>query len=661
LDSQKRAFNKLGWPYIGISLHNNNLRVCVCCEAIVNGETIVMYTWIIQTMCKMEPRWCCSNLKIIFGDGFITPRLLRNLGIESSCVLHGDFFHLLNEVWPNKDNFGAAAYATIKKYLRVMLRSKTIEEWNRAYNKARLLLIHLPLQLELLDKIHNNPRYYSGYYIRTLPCNLQRKGDVPAEQNHSSNVSHLGDGATWSLMQQVKSGLQRQQQHHISNLTLETNHWFDAFHCQTESSSGCVETMLAKQSLATWPFVHIWKVSCNAVLNFQSETINDSHYVWPIAEVRTLENTVVFAKNERCICQSRLDYDGQCNHELCVEFKFNVHHFNSRWYSTKVYNQIHPRNIPTLPVEMIDMLSSQTRERIMEMETMESSIEFGLPVSHGTAVTEKITYAEMLDAAKALISTVQNNQSQMKSVLESITDWTNELRKDKDISISFQSQSIPSQENNLGALSNSQPRASITALPHWKCMNKRLKPGHEYHGSQNIARTPALKMICEDAHFASKYKPPNKKKVTKVSKTKTCELCGGKKHFQYNCPYLCEDGLDGTGIACQSKCKSSRDKICNELNRINNFVKTRPDGDCRVILPSMPKTVRGLQIHNKFYILFDPNNLNKDITNVCVECTIIDQGGMKNPTYTKVLFKPVHVGRFVSRSQSNLVCSWMTS
>ena len=292
---------------------------------------------------------------------------------------------------------------------------------------------------------------------------------------------------------------------------------------------------------------------------------------------------------------------------------------------------------------------------------MESSIESGLPVSHGTAVTEKITYAEMLDAAKALISTVQNNQSKMKSVLESITDWTNELRKDKDISISFQSQSIPSHENNLGALSHTQPRASITALPHWKNMNKRLKPGHEYHGSHNITRTPALKMICKDAHFASKYKTPNKKKVTKVSKTKTCELCGGKKHFQYNCPYLCEDGLDGTGIACQSKCKSSRDKICNELNRINNFVKTRPDGDCRVILPSMPKTVRGLQIHNKFYILFDPNNLNKDITNVCVECTIIDQGGMKNPTYTKVLFKPVHVGRFVSRSQSNLVCSWMTT
>ena len=135
-------------------------------------------------------------------------------------------------------------------------------------------------------------------------------------------------------------------------------------------------------------------------MNYHSETMNNIHYVWPIEEVRTLENTVVFAKGERCSCQSRLDYDGQCNHELCVEFKFNVHHFNSRWYTTKVYNQIYPRNIPTLPVEMIDMLSSQTRQRMIEMETNESSIETVVPVPHGTAVTEKVTYAAMLDAAK---------------------------------------------------------------------------------------------------------------------------------------------------------------------------------------------------------------------------------------------------------------------
>jgi len=99
---------------------------------------------------------------------------------------------------------------------------------------------------------------------------------------------------------------------------------------------------------------------------------------------------------------------------------------------------------------MIDMLSSQTRERIIEMETMESSIETDLRVPHGTAVTENVTYAAMLDAAKELLSTVQNNQSQMKRVFESITDWKNHLRKDKEVSLSFHSKYLPSHENNQG-------------------------------------------------------------------------------------------------------------------------------------------------------------------------------------------------------------------
>ena len=181
------------------------------------------------------------------------------------------------------------------------------------------------------------------------------------------------------------------------------------FQCKTLSGSAGVETMMAKQSLATWPFKHIWIVSCKAVMNYQSETINNIHYVWPVDELRSLENSVVFAKDERCSCQSRLDYDGQCNHELCVEFKFNVHHFNSRWYTTKVYNQIYPRNTPTLAVEMIDMLSSQTRERMIEMESNESCIETVVPETGNITYaaietvqhdTEKVTYCGMLDAAK---------------------------------------------------------------------------------------------------------------------------------------------------------------------------------------------------------------------------------------------------------------------
>ena len=121
---------------------------------------------------------------------------------------------------------------------------------------------------------------------------------------------------------------------------------------------------------------------------------------------------------------------------------------------------------------------------------------------------------------------------------------------------------------------------------------------------------------------------------------------------------MCEDDIEGKGIACQFKIKESREAIIYELYR-TTFLKRRSPGDARPVLPSMPKKIRGLQIHNKFYVSFDEALLNNDITNICIECTIIDQGGLKNPDYTKVLFKPVHVNKFVNSSQTNLVCSWM--
>ena len=114
LDAQKRAFNAMGWPYIGIALFNNEMMVCVCCEAICQSETIEMYTWIILTIMLLEPRWNTSKLRMIFGDGFITQSLLQNLKIVDTCLLHGDYFHLLNEIWPKSEKFGTQAFSLIK-------------------------------------------------------------------------------------------------------------------------------------------------------------------------------------------------------------------------------------------------------------------------------------------------------------------------------------------------------------------------------------------------------------------------------------------------------------------------------------------------------------------------------------------------------------------
>ena len=132
-----------------------------------------------------------------------------------------------------------------------------------------------------------------------------------------------------------------------------------------------------------------------------------------------------------------------------------------------------------------------------------------------------------------------------------------------------------------------------------------------------------------------------------------------KKHFQYNCPKFCYDEVDGKGIACQFKIQESRDAISNELSR-QTSIKKRTEEDTRCVLPNMPKKIRGLQIHNKYFVKFDPSFINKDVVNICIECTVIDEGGLKNDLYTKVLFRPSDVSRFVLGSNTNLVISWMT-
>lgn len=96
-------------------------------------------------------------------------------------------------------------------------------------------------------------------------------------------------------------------------------------------------------------------------------------------------------------------------------------------------------------------------------------------------------------------------------------------------------------------------------------------------------------VLCDDAQFVSTYKAPNRNKVAKVKGTNTCELCGGKNYFQFNCLYLCDDDIDGNGIVCQLKIKKSREVICNEIYR-TTYVKHCPGCDTRIVMPNMPKT-----------------------------------------------------------------------
>jgi hypothetical protein len=209
LDAQKRQYNSSGWPYIAPVVKDNEMKVAVAAESIVTEETHEFYIWILQSMTSIEPRFQLSNIRLVFADQKITPTVLHDLGIEDTCTLRGDFYHLLNEVWP--DHYHPSVYPTIKKFLAAMLLSKTQEEWEGAYECASLVLVSRPRMKSALDDIYNSVEQYAGFFLRSIEGNLMMNGDVSAEQNHSGVVAYLGEGAAFAVAEQMTHLLKRQQ------------------------------------------------------------------------------------------------------------------------------------------------------------------------------------------------------------------------------------------------------------------------------------------------------------------------------------------------------------------------------------------------------------------------------------------------------------------
>ena len=180
-DAQARSHNRFGWPYMALVVKDMDMKIATTCEAIIITEDLDMYSWVLRSLSDMEPRWKLCDISLIFGDQRITPKLLKMLHIEDSCVLRGDYYHLMKEVFPQKEFFGTNWMKIIEKDLRKMLLSSKEKEWNNSYQSIAEKLQSDPAKLAKLDKIKSNPSYYAGYYLKKIGGHIEVNGSVPAE------------------------------------------------------------------------------------------------------------------------------------------------------------------------------------------------------------------------------------------------------------------------------------------------------------------------------------------------------------------------------------------------------------------------------------------------------------------------------------------------
>ena len=202
-------------------------------------------------MATLVKQWNVSKLRIIYGDGFVTKSILHKLNITNTCILHGDYWHLIHKILPRPENFGTTTFCLIKPYVEMMISSDTKAQWDLGYSQARRVIISKPRELSLLEKIYGDPEYYGGYYLRTLVCNLKSLGSVSVEQNHAANVRHLGKGAHWCIAEQCSHLLEKHQENTKKFNNIEIDWWYKFVYCkETYIDDDNDEDMKARECLA---------------------------------------------------------------------------------------------------------------------------------------------------------------------------------------------------------------------------------------------------------------------------------------------------------------------------------------------------------------------------------------------------------------------------
>ena len=351
LDAQKRGHNSYNWPYIGPVIKDHNLKIGLVAESIVIAEDLDTYAWILRSMSEMEPRWKLADIRVIFGDQFITPTLLINLGIQNSCLLRGDYYHLMKEVWPTSENFGSGVMAVIGKWLQVMISSPNILECERAYQLAATFLKTDPRKLNKLKKIHNNSSYYCGYVLRAIRCNLKSQGSVPAEQNHSSVIAYLGKGnASSSIMVHASQLMKRAQEHSKQRKEQDNRSQVNVYKYTSKLLGQLgIDDTLARKSLSPYAYKMLYLPSSQRASYMMSDinTCDNSINVWPAGLDKTLTNCFKMRPGNICHCQFKIDWGVQCAHELCADKKFILSKFDSRWLQTHVFLMKNPHLSPT--------------------------------------------------------------------------------------------------------------------------------------------------------------------------------------------------------------------------------------------------------------------------------------------------------------------------
>lgn len=640
LDSQKRQYNVANWPYIAPVVKDENMKVRVACESICCEESHNLYAWVLSSMSTMEPQFQLSEVRLIFADQLITTALLDVLNISESCILRGDYHHLMNEVWPEKFGKGPF-YQHLRPHLDCMLKG-TQTEWEQAYQDASDILIGDAEKFSRLEEIYKNPRYYAAWYLRKIEGNLLLAGSVPAEQNHSSTTARLGKGAAWSVVKHVERLIARQQD--IMKQRREEDNRLYVFADRYKSdlngpNKGPDE--LARKELSQYGFKELYRKAHRRAIKLQFYCCdNGDRKVLPAGgDPHCADIVFTIPEGSRCMCDNRIAFDYQCDHERCVDGKLLLEKYNSRWLQNRIYDQRNPSSASTStrgPVNLnvvTNAVNNNNSGVPNEDEDMPQGQDSGSENEEGEP--QRIRYSQAKEEFEVLLRLASTDFQAMASISSTVCTMTERLRNKQSVNVIFETVVANNNGNQTSASCDPIPgtlNASTNAGNHI-----RLRSRNEMASNFVRAVVRRVGAHSSDRDFIT----------TGATTTRACGICRMGGHKRGNCPTLAV--YEKPALAFYNlPIRMELAKQLSDPAAFHNYV--RADNDYRPVSQTLPVGMKGVVIH---FRLVDPNMKAEP----CLECTCLMAKAEKHARYSRSLFSLSIIARFMVKGQSTIVVS----
>ena len=440
-----------------------------------------------------------------------------------------------------------------------------------------------------------------------------------------------------------------------------------------------VDDALAKKSLSPYCYKIHYVTSSKRAKRLQSyrDSVNGNVSVWPSGETQTISNSFILGKDKDCICQTKIDFDIQCEHELVYDGRFMVNRYSSRWLHNHVFLEKYPElsatrltsantiNEEYAEIQQTDLVVEDNIIDVdLEHDIRDHDLEQGIECSHDIFISDnnerEVGYHDLLEVFKELAICVQNNKTQCAAVFSEAKQWINCYRLGEDFEVKF----ITSGSTNPTIMREGTiPQVGLIPLPATtmavavasrqsrKRSSLEIQRSH-YAPKTNSTTTSSVAGLSQLSQLSNSVNTDAEFLLPTATRSRRCKLCAAKGHGQFKCPVIIAYGATPFPI----NDAEYRNQFQADLCQMNTFgISIRCDDDDRVIMKSFPKSkVPGLIIHRR--LLTDNSLVTPNVvSNMCVECTLLSHGGGEDERYTLVLFQVGQVGSYVTRNKMNLI------